>query len=317
MAPELEGIWRAVRNNRGLKIVAVVLAVITWFTVREITSFTTVVQDVRLDVLLDEGWAVLDRSVDEVDVLFRGSQSDIRFLSRDQVRVEVDLRGKSVAGSREVPLGPRNVKVPGGVRAVSVDPSDITLTLDREGDRVVTVQADIIGSPPEGYEVENVVCTPATVLLQGPQGRLANIQAVRTVPIDLEGRLQSFGLTRTIQSPSETWTARVDPDRVRIDVTLVERSTRKEISDVPVQLLVSPNTPPIQMQTDTRVKLTLKGRSVVLNGLAASNLTAFVDCTVLQPGQSDDLPVHIPIPPGAEIVTVEPARVRVEMASPP
>jgi YbbR domain-containing protein len=316
MAPELDALLKAARNNRGLKLVALVLAVITWFTVREITSFTTVVQDVRLDVLLDDGWAVLDRSVDEVDILFRGSQSDIRYLSRDQTRVEVDLRGKSVAGSREVPLGPRNVKVPGGVRAVSVDPSDITLTLDREGERMVAVRANIIGNTPEGYEVEKVVCTPDTIRLQGPQGRLAGIQEVSSVPIDLEGRLQSFALTRTIQPPSETWSARMDPDRVRIDVTLVERSTRKEITDIPVQLLVSPNTPPIQMQAGTRVKLTLKGRLAVLNAMAASNLTAFVDCTVLQPGMSNDLPVHVPIPVGAEIITLEPAQVRVEMAPP-
>ena len=222
-----------------------------------------------------------------------------------------------MAGSREVPLGPRNVKVTGGARAVSVDPSDITLTLDREGERVVSVRADIVGNPPEGYEVEKVECTPASIRLQGPQGRLAGIESVSTVPIDLEGRLQSFGLTRTISPPSATWSASMDPDRERIDVTLVERSTRKEIADVPVQLLVSPNSPPIQMQAGTRVKLTLKGRSVLLNTLAASNLTAFVDCTVLRPGDSNDLPVHVPVPPGTEVVTVAPERVRVEMAGPP
>lgn len=314
MAPDLDAVWRGIRNNRGLKLVALVLAVVTWYWVREITSFTAVVQGVRLHVLLDEGWAVLDRSVDEVDVLFRGSQSDIRYLSREQVRVEVDLRGRSVAGARDVPLGPANVRAPGSVRAVSVDPAEFSLTLDREGERQVAVRADMVGNPPEGFEVEQVVVTPATVKLQGPQGRLAGVQEVRTVPIDLEGRPRSFSLTRTIQPPSEVWSARADPDRVRVDVAIAERSTHREVSGVQVQLMVSPNTPPIQLKPRASVKLALKGRSDVIAALDASNLTAYVDCTLLQAGQAVDLPVHVPIPPGVEIVSMEPAQVHVRMA---
>lgn len=316
MSLDLQGIGKSLRNNRGLKAVALLLAVITWYTVREITSFTTVVQDVRLDVLLDPGWAVLDRSVDEVDVLFRGSQSDIRFLNRDQIRVEVDLRGRSVAGAREVRLGPGNVRSPGGVaRPVSVDPSEITLTLDREGEKQVPLKAEVIGNPPVGYEVERVVATPATVTLQGPQGRLAGIEELRTAPIDLEGRMQSFALTRVVQPPSETWTARVEPDRARVDVTLVARSAAKEIAGVRLQLLVSPNTPPIEMSAQA-VNLALTARPDVVGSLDASNLTAFVDCTGLHPGESLDLPVQVPLPPGVALVSVDPDHVRVEMAKP-
>lgn len=316
MAPDRQRIWDAIRHNRGLKLAAVAGAIILWYAIREITSFEAKVQGVQLDVLLDPGWAVLDRSVDEVDVLFRGSPSDIRYLSRDQIRVEVDLRGQSVAGSRDVRLGPRKVKAPGGVRAISVDPAEITLSLDREGAREVAVKADIVGSTPDGFEVERVVCTPATVRLQGPDGRLAGIQELKTGPIDLEGRLRSFTLTRTIQSPSETWSARAEPDRVRVDVTIVERSTRKEVEDVPVRLVVRPATPPINLESDARVKLSLKGRSEVLAGLAATNLNAYVDCTSLQPGEVREVKVFAPVPAGVELLEVVPAALRVEMRAP-
>ena len=309
-------VWQAVRHNGGLKVAAAIGAVALWYAITEATSFEAKVQGVKLEVLLDPGWAVLDRSVDEVEVSFRGSPSDIRYLARDQVRVEVDLRGRSKTGSSDVPLGPRRVRAPGGVRAISVDPSEITLSLDREGVREVGVKADIMGSLPEGYEVESVVCTPAQVRLQGPEGRLVGIQELKTGSIELEGRLKSFTLTRTVQMPSETWTARVEPDRVRVDVTLVERSTRREVEGVPVQLLVRPEAPAVRLAAESRVKCILKGRSELLGALSGSNITAYVDCASLQPGEVRDLPVAVPLPPGVEMVAVEPAVVRVEMRQP-
>lgn len=316
MAPDPETLWRALRNNRGFKLAAVVLAIITWYTVRELTSNTNVIQDVRIEVLTDPGWAVLDRSVDEVDVLFRGSLSDIRFLNRDQVRVEIDLRNRSRTGSRDVRLSASNVRAPGSARVVSVDPPEITLVLDRQGEKPVRVQADVVGNPPEGFEVEAVTCIPPEVVMQAPQGRLAGVEAVSTVPIDLEGRLRSFSLTRTLQAPSETWTASMSPDRVRVDVTIAERSARREIAGVPVRLLVAPNTPPIALEPETNVLLVVKGRANLIGALSASNLNAYVDCSTLQPGESRELDVHVPVPTGAEIVSVEPSRVHVEMATP-
>jgi len=316
MAPDGKRVLDAIRHNRGLKLAAVVSAIWLWYAIREVTSFEAKVQGVQLEVLLDPGWAVLDRSIDEVDVLFRGSPSDIRYLNRDQIRVEVDLRGQSVAGSRDVRLGLRNVRAPGGVRAVSVDPAEITLSLDREGAREVAVLADMVGNTPDGFEVESVVCTPAQVKLQGPEGRLAGIQGAKTGPIELDGRLRSFTLTRAIMPPSDTWSARVEPDRVRVDVTIVERSTRKEVEGVPVQLVVRPDTPPIHLPADSRVRLSLKGRSEVLAGLNETNLSAYVDCTLLQPGEVREVKIFAPVPAGVELVGVEPPMFRVEMRAP-
>lgn len=316
MAPDGKRIWEAIRHHRGLKLAAVVSAVWLWYAIREVTSFEAKVQGVQLEVLLDPGWAVLDRSIDEVDVLFRGSPSDIRYLNQDQIRVEVDLREESVAGSQDVRLGVRNVRAPGGVRVVSVDPAEITLSLDREGARDVAVAADLVGLPPDGFEVESVVCTPTQVKVQGPEGRLAGIQEARTGPIELDGRLRSFTLTRAIMPPSDTWSARLEPDRVRVDVTIVERSTRKEVEGVPVQLVVRPDTPPVHLPAEARVRLSLKGRSEILAGLSETNLNAYVDCSQLQPGEVREVKVFAPVPAGVELVEVNPSLLRVEMRTP-
>jgi YbbR domain-containing protein len=313
MAADLSNLWRAIRNNGRLKVIAIVLAALAWYIVRGITSHTAVVREVRVNVLLDEGWAVLDRSVEEVDVICRGSQSDIRYLTRDQIRVDVDLRGRSVTGTTEVPLRPQTIKVSGGARAIAVEPPEITLTLDRMGERMVKVRAEFVGNPPEGYELADVSIMPTEVRLQGPQGRLAAVTEVKTVPIDLEGRLKSFSLTRALQPPSELWSARVDPDRVRVDVRIVERSSAIDLTGIPIRLLVLPGTPPIHLSTGAAaMRLSLRGRADAVKGLSASTVNAYVDCTFLKPGDSRELPVVVSVPAGVEIASQDPTHILVE-----
>lgn len=317
MAPDWKRVREILRNNRGLKIAAVIVSVVLWYAIRDATSFQMLVQDVRFDVRLDPGWGVLDRSVDEVDVLFRGSPGDIRYLTKEQVEIEIDLRGESQSGSQDVRISPRNVRSPRGTRPISVEPAEITLTLDREGESNVAVRADIVGAPPEGFEVESVICTPPQVRLFGPRGRIAGIQELKTGPIDLEGRLRSFTLTKTVMLPSETWSSRVEPDRVRVDVALVERSTRREIEGIGVSLVVRPDTPPIHVKGPPMVKVVVKGRSEILATLSPTNLTAFVDCSRLLPGETLSLPVFAPVPSGVEVVEVVPPSVPVEMSPQP
>jgi YbbR domain-containing protein len=311
-----EKLWKGFHVNRGLKIVALLLAIVTWYAIREATSFETQIRDVQLEILVDEGWAVLDRSVADVDVLFRGAQMDIRYLSREQVKVVVDIRGQSLAGSPILRLDPDMVQSPRGARAIHVEPPEITLSLDREAEKLVPVKADIVGNTPEGFEVEKVVCTPAEVMLHGPQRRLEAVDQVRTVPIELEGRLRSFTVSRAVVSPGETWSARVEPERVRIEVTIAERSTTKALRDVPVYALLPANMRTSAKFSPSTVQVALRGRAELVNKVEAPDLTAFVDCTAFKPGDHVDLPVRVISPAGVDVVAIEPSLLLVEIAGP-
>ena len=66
----------------------------------------------------------------------------------------------------------------------------------------IVVKADVQGTLPEGYEIENVVCSPAAVTVRGPSTKLETVEAVRTAPIDLEGRLQSFRIRKPLTPPA-------------------------------------------------------------------------------------------------------------------
>jgi YbbR domain-containing protein len=312
MASKLERLRQIVLHNKGLKATALVLAFVTWYAIRSVINFETVVSDIPITVQVNPGWAILDRSARTVDVLFRGSQEDIRYLNRDQIKVEADIRGESFAGALNVKLQPKNVQAPGSVRAVVIWPDEITLKLDQEGEKQVPVKADLQGAVPEGYEVDTVTCVPASVLLQGPLQRLDEIESVRTAVIDLEDRVRSFKkLKMAVVSPGENWVGRVSPSNVVVEIAIAERSATREIQELPVHVLVSPGVGPKLDIWPVKVNVVLKGLAESLKNLKLEEVQASVDCSALQAGASYDLPVRVHASVGVTAIRVEPPTVKV------
>ena len=75
---------RKLVSHKGLKLAAIMLAVAAWYSIRDAVSFEVDIRDVPLQIRAKDGTAILDQSVNMVDVTFRGAQDDIRAL--DQTR---------------------------------------------------------------------------------------------------------------------------------------------------------------------------------------------------------------------------------------
>jgi YbbR domain-containing protein len=304
----------AVFNNKWLKLVALVLAVASWYAIRRAISFETIVRDVPLSIDVPEGWAVLDQSVSSVDVLFSGSQAAIRSLMPEHLNVEIDMGGVPVQGSIEVPFTPESVRGAfGGARAAQVRPSSVTLSLDREDEAQVPVKGEIVGEPPVGYTVEKVTCKPASASIYGPLQRLKEVDVLRTQPIDLRGRIRSFDLRVPILVPSDRWPARVEPDTVQVSVTLSEHGEEKVMEEVRVHALSAPELGAAVRIWPTKVQVRLTGRPDLVDALERRDLRVYVDCSELDGTASYTLPVRVHVPAGIVVQEVDPSSVEVEV----
>ncbi|HBA85263.1 MAG TPA: hypothetical protein DCZ95_14340 [Verrucomicrobia bacterium] len=302
----------AFKRNKTSKVAAIFLAVISWYAIRAAISFETEIKDIPLTIEVDNGWAILERSARTVDITFRGSKEDIRYLNRDDIRVMLDFRGQSLNGILTAKLEAKNVTIPGGARVVYIRPGEVTVRMDQEGDKQVPVKVEFIGATPEGYELEKVVCTPATVQISGPRQRLREVDVIHTSPIDLEGRIRSFRkLKLNLLQPSESWAARLEPAVVMAEVAIVERSATVDVEDIPVNALVKQGFRPQVDLSGVRVKVTLKSRSELLKNMDRDLIKAYVDCTGIEAAAKYDLPVRVTAPPGIGVVGVSPPTVNV------
>lgn len=293
-------------NNLGLKIMSILLAIISWFAIRETISFEIIVTDIPLKIRTGEGWAVFRQSDNAVMATFRGSQEDIRLMDHKQIKAVIDVRTNAVAGAIDMALTPRAIQGIWGVRAVRIYPERVRISLDHESEKVIPVKGRTTGKPFSG-EVEEIVCEPAVVRLRGPAQQLQQTEWVYTESVDVEGRIEGFTKRCRVLPPSDTWSPKIDPPDVQVGVVITEKTGNLAWKDVPVTAIGNPGSPVKAEITPARVNVIITGTSEVLENLKTTAPKAFVDCVELDSSLTYDLPVHIYLPPGHNVsVAVDP-----------
>ena len=90
-------------------------------------------------------------------------------------------------GLNSYPINERDIPLPAEVEVVSVDPPAITLELERQETRIVSVRPLIEGVPAPGFRVAGIRAIPAQYTVQGPESLVLALEFINTSPISIEG----------------------------------------------------------------------------------------------------------------------------------
>lgn len=294
-------------TRNGLKLVAFAAAVVVWFAIRAATSNATLITDIPLTIQPPPDWSVVASSAKSVDVAFLGTRNDLRYLNRELIKATVDARNHADNQTFAVTLGAAHINAPGSARIDFIRPASITLRLDRRITKQVPVKVETQNLLPDGYEIEKTVVTPATVELAGPAQILDEVEAVRTLPVDLDGRIRSINKRRLQLVPGDNFAdVKIDPPAVTLDLTIIERSVSSVFPDVMILPMV-PGGRSVRAEVDPEVAtLTAKGRPELMKNLAAEDLRLFVDATEVAGSAPVVLPIRAVLPQGVSLVRTEP-----------
>jgi YbbR domain-containing protein len=177
--------WRPFRNV-GLKIAALALGSVLWYTV----SGHRIERRLPVPVFYSNVPAPLQLTGDQMDTVnvhVRGDANLVMDLTEGRLQVVVDL-GTSRPGTNIIPLRVDDVSAPSGVDVVMIDPGTVTVTLEPTGQVDVPVQPAVEGRPAAGYDAGDVRVEPAVVTVTGPESRLKNPISVITERVTLDGR---------------------------------------------------------------------------------------------------------------------------------
>lgn len=176
----------------GLRLLALVLAFLSWmfitFEQREPESVKVVNTTIRYDS--PRGFILLDPP-ENARVTVRGKSSSLRNLNPFQVDVFVEFPAAE-KGTYELPLGSQNVSLPEDLEIVSIEPSVLSLILDREVTRMLPVNPRLTGEPAAGAVAQEPTVTPSRVPVRGPESRINSIAALTTTPITLDTHAIDF-----------------------------------------------------------------------------------------------------------------------------
>ncbi len=219
----------------------------------------------------------------EGEARIRGPRAAVRSFRNSAGICRLDLR-PAKPGLFTLPIDAAAFNLPRAISLVTVDPASITLRLEPKITRTVAVQAVLIGTPAQGYEVQQAAAHPTAVAVSGPKQIIDGLAHLPTAPVSLENKSDSFKKEIALDLPEGVMMAGDPPPSpvVVTVVTITQRMGQRHFEGIPVEarhtVYEARITPPV-------IAIDVKGAEKDLAGLSAdSGITAFVDLKDLPPG---------------------------------
>lgn len=295
----------------GLKLLSVALAVGLWMV---IAGEETVERGLRVPLELQQFPAGLELLGDvpaTADVRVRGASGTLSRLSPGEIVAVLDLRGAR-PGERLFHLSPEQVRVPFGVEVIQVTPPTVAVVFETTASRSVPIEPAIEGKPAPGYMVGEIVVTPHTVEVVGPESAVRRVTEALTEPVsvaDAQRRVEESVNVGTLDSTLRVKTLRT----ATVTVEILPAPLEQNVSNRPVHLRdLAPTLTATAAPPD--VDVTLRGSREVLSRVRPDDVTAFVELTGLGPGDYR-LTVRAETSRDAGVARIQPQTIQVRISS--
>ncbi|MDR0512580.1 MAG: hypothetical protein LBG93_05705 [Treponema sp.] len=138
-----------------------------------------------------------------VRVNLRGEPASIFSILESDIEVYVEVDRFQQPGIYTVPVQWRIRAASGGMEPVqiTVEPMEITLTLDHRLSRAVPITAVLRGQIEAGHIMTSYSLDPPQVIIEGPARLISEVSEIFTEVIDLDGRRGDFSLAAAILPP--------------------------------------------------------------------------------------------------------------------
>lgn len=286
----------------GLKILAILLAVVTFYGIQREISFE-ISYDIPLEIDVKSGVAVLDKETESIHVSFRGAPEDLGKLDQKLLKIKVKPHTDSVSGTQVIDINTRNIDGARGVTIASIKPSSVMVTFDHEVQKSVFIEKPTIqGSPLLGRaELE---FSPKIATVSGSHKRLSDLKSVTTEPVDVDGRVESFNKTIRILIPGGKGNIKVAPQEVQVKVNIITEIVSITMTNVPVLSITEPGKYSAAQFSPPEVNVILKGNSEILDKLDFSKVRVFANCLNLDIESTNAIPLTVHLPINKDIVTI-------------
>lgn len=150
---------------------------------------------------LPEGISVDTITVDPKNVFVSGDNSILSSVMTAGVTVDLSTLTESADISETVIFyDSSGNQIPGEVLSAYPEKVNISVKVNETNvDKEVPVTANLSGSLPKGYSITGITVEPATAIVNGNPGELADIMSVETEPIDVSSLTASTEVTANLK----------------------------------------------------------------------------------------------------------------------
>ena len=184
-------------NNLGLKLLAVLIAIITWLVVMNISDYTVTKTISGITVMTENGNAIesLGKVYDvssgkTVDIVVKGPRSVVDSLTIEDFVAKADLSKLSITNTVTITVEAKNEGIASRVEISIVD-DILKLSIEDKKSQQFPIKVVYTGDVEEGYFLGKSTTTPNLITIEGPESVLERINEVRAV-VNIDGKMGAF-----------------------------------------------------------------------------------------------------------------------------
>jgi YbbR domain-containing protein len=304
-----ERLRQALTRNFALKLLSLLIAFSLWFFV----NFGERDSEESLKVPLElrnipSHLMITSPRVDFIDLRVSGPRTLLGRIDRNRLSIGLDLNGVR-PGPAVFRVDVASLNLPRGVQATRINPSQVTLEMERVGHKAVPVRLRLSGKPPADLQVGDTKVSPETVQVTGPASDVRDVAAVNTEPLDVSAATPGT-IERELQLDAAGDYISFSANRVAAQVRIEEVLTTREFKSVPVE--VRHAAAPYRLTPD-RLRLSVRGPKRLLSNLELEPGAVYIDAGDVAVGQYTVKP-SVELPPGVEVVSLDPVKVQLTLA---
>lgn len=225
------------------------------------------------------------------------------------IRGEIDVTNAEKTISKQIKLAAYDVN--GKKIDVAIEPSVVNIEVPiTEPSKKVTLQVQLIGTPPESFSLVKTDQDPQEITVYGKQEVLDQLEFYDGLQINVSEFTTNQVVT--LEIPLHEGISRIEPSKVDIVLTIVPSEQKSfEQLKVVVTGLDEHNSVEFTDPVNGMINVTVEGAPQVMSGVKADNIDAIIDVTNLPVGKHEvpivySLPSFVKVAPGVKsTVTVD------------
>lgn len=299
------------RNNWQYMALALVLALLSWHLVtgRDVVEVWVEVSVVSANTPKD--MVVMDGLPGKLQARIRGPQGLMRNIKPTEMAYRLDLSGIR-PGENVILLDGSSIPLPRAITALEIRPARLIILSDSLVEKTLPVKAGALADLRAGWEVKEVVITPAEAVVRGPKTAIDRMRYVEAKPLPLAGEAPEEIEGRTslrLPEGSEAEPAQVSV-RYALGPRLVRAWLRAKVQ--PPEGVERIGIKPAEVRLDLELPETLARNG----GLADAVTVRLAPGTDLSPGERE-APLAFDLPRWVRVLEARPDKVRITVRKPP
>jgi YbbR domain-containing protein len=215
------------RYNWGIALLSIALAISLWVFVtdqEDVLAEGRVPGSIPVDcVNVPSGKATAEPCLETKSVTIRveAPESVLDDLTDEDFTAQVDLSDMT---TDEASLPVRIESSEPRVEVLEIVPAQVTIRLEDVTFRTVPVVARETGELPEGFDTGEIVTSPTSAIITGPERAVANVEAV-VADVDLTGQQASFERTFSLQArdgQGNPVAVNIEPEQALVNVEITQ-----------------------------------------------------------------------------------------------